>query len=75
VRIVEAIKRERWEGLRDRRGDAGRNLALWAARRYCRSTLGELAEGRIVGWNPERTKQDHSTSQVSGADAMRKLEM
>jgi hypothetical protein len=47
VRIVEQMKGERWDDFRDRRGDMGRDLALWTARRCCGLTLGEL--GRKAG--------------------------
>ena len=41
---VERIKGERWECFADRRGDAGRDLFLWAARRFCGVTLRELGD-------------------------------
>jgi REP element-mobilizing transposase RayT len=47
VAIIERLKRERWEAFRDRHGDWGRDLALWAARRYTGLTLSEL--GRQAG--------------------------
>jgi hypothetical protein len=34
VRTVERIKGEKWEGFRDRYGDWGRDVVLWAGRRY-----------------------------------------
>jgi hypothetical protein len=34
VGMVERVKRERWEAFRDRCGDWGRDLALWAGRQY-----------------------------------------
>lgn len=37
------VKGEKWEVFRDRHGDWGRDLALWAGRRYCGMRLGELA--------------------------------
>ena len=40
--IVERIKKERWQEFRDRHGDWGRDLVLWAGRRYGGLTLGEL---------------------------------
>ena len=43
VRMVERIKREKWEVFRDRHGDWGRDLVLWAGRQYCGLRLGELA--------------------------------
>lgn len=44
---VEHVKGERWDQFADRRGDEGRDLFLWAARRYCGITLAEL--GVAVG--------------------------
>ena len=44
VRKVERIKKERWPEFRDRHGDWGRDLALWAGRKYCGMTLKELGE-------------------------------
>jgi hypothetical protein len=32
VRIVEDMKKEKWEAFRDRRGDWGRDAALWLGR-------------------------------------------
>jgi hypothetical protein len=47
VEKVERIKREKWEEFRDRHGDWGRDLVLWAGRRYSGLTLAEL--GTKVG--------------------------
>ena len=47
VKIVERIKGEKWAAFRDRYGDWGRDLALWAGRCYGGLTLGEL--GARVG--------------------------
>lgn len=44
VKVVERIKRERWADFRDRRGDYGKGLVLWAARRYTGMTLGQIGE-------------------------------
>jgi hypothetical protein len=44
VGMVERIKGERWDEFRDRYGDWGRDLALWAGRRYCGLTLRELGQ-------------------------------
>ena len=44
VKIVEEMKKERWETFRDRRGDWGRDVALWLGRRVCGLKLQELAE-------------------------------
>ena len=44
VASVERIKREDWEAFRDRYGDWGRDLALWAGRRYGGLSLRELGE-------------------------------
>lgn len=44
VRIVERIKGEKWESFRDRYGDWGRNLVLWAGRLYGGLTLTELGQ-------------------------------
>ena len=48
VRMVERIKSEKWDSFRDRYGDWGRDLALWAGRRYCGMKLCELAS-RVGG--------------------------
>ena len=42
VRKVERIRGESWAEFRDRHGDWGRDLALWAGRKYCGMTLKEL---------------------------------
>ncbi len=42
VQKVERIKGERWEQFRDRHGDWGRDVALWAGWRYAGLTLAEL---------------------------------
>jgi hypothetical protein len=34
VQIVERLKKAKWDDFRDQRGDPGRDLVLWAARRY-----------------------------------------
>ena len=47
VEIVERVKGAKWVDFRDRYGDPGRDLVLWAGRRYSGLTLGEL--GRHVG--------------------------
>ena len=47
VRIVERIKGEKWENFRDRYGDWGRNLVLWAGRMYGGLSLLEL--GKLAG--------------------------
>jgi hypothetical protein len=48
VRVaVERMKGEPWDRFADRRGDEGRDLFLWAARRFCGVTLSEL--GAVVG--------------------------
>lgn len=44
VAAVERAKGERWEVFRDRKGDAGRDVALWLARHRCGLTLRALAE-------------------------------
>ena len=44
---VERVKGESWDRFAERRGDEGRDLFLWAARRYCGVTLSEL--GAAVG--------------------------
>ena len=41
---VERIKRAKWVDFRDRHGDWGRDLALWAAQRYSGLTLMEIGE-------------------------------
>jgi REP element-mobilizing transposase RayT len=47
VRFVEAIKREKKAGFWDRYGDWGRDLVLWAGRRYGGLSLSEL--GKAAG--------------------------
>jgi len=47
VKIVERVKGEKWESFRDRYGDWGRNLILWAGRTYGGLSLLEL--GRLCG--------------------------
>ena len=42
VELVAQEKREPWEKFRDRRGDSGRDLALWLGRKHCGLTLAEL---------------------------------
>lgn len=44
VRCVERIKGERWAEFRDRYGDWGRDLALWAGRRFAGLTLRALGQ-------------------------------
>ena len=44
---VERLKGESWGSFADRRGDEGRDLFLWAARRFCGVTLSEL--GAAIG--------------------------
>ena len=44
VRIVERFKKEKWERFRDKRGDTGRDLVLWACRKYGGMGLRELGE-------------------------------
>ncbi|MCO5044672.1 MAG: hypothetical protein M9935_05270 [Kiritimatiellae bacterium] len=44
---MEELKKEPWSAFRDRRGDWGRDVTLWAARRLGGYTLAELA--REVG--------------------------
>jgi len=47
VRIVERLKKAKWDAFRDKRGDPGREVVLWAARRYGGMPLKEL--GQRVG--------------------------
>jgi len=42
VAVVERVTKGRWEDFRDRYGDRGRDLVLWAGRRYSGLTLREL---------------------------------
>ena len=42
VKAVEAVKGEPWQAFADRKGDWGRDLALYAGRMRCGLTLGEL---------------------------------
>jgi putative transposase len=50
VQVVEQLKGERWIDFRDRRGDWGRDVALWLGRRHCGLTLRQLGE-RAGGLN------------------------
>lgn len=45
VKMVARLKKEPWEQFRDRHGDPGRDLVLWAGRRFGGLTLKELGEG------------------------------
>jgi REP element-mobilizing transposase RayT len=49
IRVVEELKGERWEEFRDRRGDWGRDVALWLGRMACGLRLRELAEVAELG--------------------------
>jgi len=49
IRVVEEMKGERWETFRDRRGDWGRDVALWLGRRECGMRLRDLAEAAGLG--------------------------
>lgn len=52
VRAVEQMKGEKWDEFKSTRGDWGRPLVLWAARRYTGQTLsqiGQLAGGMDYG--------------------------
>ena len=42
--LVEAAKGEQWDAFCDRRGDWGRDVALWLGRRHCGLTLRELGK-------------------------------
>jgi REP element-mobilizing transposase RayT len=44
VKMVERIKGKVWREFKDSHGDWGRDLALWAGRRYCGMTLSELGD-------------------------------
>src|SRR5689334_8091351 len=44
LKSVEQVKGEDWATFRDRHGDRGRDLALYAARRWSGLTLSELAQ-------------------------------
>jgi hypothetical protein len=44
VKSVERIKGEPWASFRDRHGDWGRDLVLWAGRHYGGLTLGALGK-------------------------------
>jgi hypothetical protein len=43
VRMVERLKGSKWEAFRDRYGDWGRDLVLWAGQRFGGLKLSELA--------------------------------
>jgi chromosomal replication initiation ATPase DnaA len=47
IEVVSQLKGEAWKEYRDRRGDEGRDLVLWLARRYCGLRLREL--GQLAG--------------------------
>jgi len=44
VRVVERLKKEKWDDFRGRRGDAGRDLVLWACRQYGGMSLKEIGQ-------------------------------
>lgn len=44
VKIVERLKKAKWDEFKDKRGDTGRDLVLWAGRRFGGMTLKELGE-------------------------------
>ena len=44
VKVVERIKKAKWEEFRDRHGDNGRDLVLWAGRQFGGMTLKELGD-------------------------------
>lgn len=44
VKVVERLKKAQWEEFRDKRGDVGRDLVLWACRRFSGMTLREIGE-------------------------------
>jgi len=44
VRIVERLKKVKWANFKDRRGDPGRDIVLWAGRRFGGMTLKEVGE-------------------------------
>jgi len=44
IRRVENIKGERWDSFKDRKGDTGRDVVMWVARRHGGYKLRELAE-------------------------------
>ena len=41
---VSEVKGEEWDGFCERRGDSGRDVALWMGRKHCGLTLRELGE-------------------------------
>jgi REP element-mobilizing transposase RayT len=50
--VVEQLKGDRWENFRDRRGDWGRDLALYMGRKRCGLKLAELgAAAGGIGYN------------------------
>lgn len=42
VKVVERLKKSKWEDFRDARGDDGRDLVLWACRQYGGMSLREV---------------------------------
>ena len=59
--IVERLKGEEWKEFRDRHGDWGRDLVLWAGREYGGKRLSELAHISGIGY-------------TAVSDAIRRLE-
>jgi len=69
VQAVESAKGETWDRFCDRRGDWGRDLALWLGRKNCGLTLRELgsvahgmaypAVAKAVARMEQRLKHDH----------------
>ena len=44
IEVIEKLKKESWREFRDRRGDEGRELAMYLGRQYCGLKLQELAD-------------------------------
>jgi hypothetical protein len=74
VAATERVKGESWAAFRDRRGDAGRDIVLWLARRHCGLTLPALgakaggidylAASKAISRMGQRLEQSHSLRQL-----------
>jgi hypothetical protein len=79
IEVVEELKQERWERFRDRRGDWGRDLALYLGRQQGGLGLRELGSGVGVDYGAvsvavrrfERRRQDQPlTRRLRQAEAL-----
>ncbi len=84
VRVVEELKQEKWEQFRDRRGDWGRDVALYLGRKHGGLKLrqsGELAAvdyasvGMALGRLQEHSLRDrHLARRLRQAEALLNVE-